>query len=99
MWWQYLLVFVGAMLVDIVPIPLPPAFTVMVILQLTFGLNIWIVIASGVAGSIVGRYILSLYIPKVSGRLFKPDKNEDVQYLGRKLKANRWKGQLLILSY
>src|SRR5438093_3084211 len=97
MWWQYLLVFGGALLVDVVPIPLPPAFTVMVLLQLTFDLNIWIAIAAGVAGSVAGRYILSLYIPRVSGKLFKPAKNEDVQYLGRKMKAKGWRGQLLIL--
>jgi len=31
MWWQYLLVFVGALLVDVSPFPLPPAFTAMVL--------------------------------------------------------------------
>ena len=99
MWWNYLLVFGGAFLVDVVPIPLPPAFTVMVLLQVIFDLNIWIVIAAGVAGSIVGRYLLSVYIPKVSGKLFKRAKNEDVQYLGRKMKAQGWKGQAVILVY
>jgi membrane protein DedA with SNARE-associated domain len=99
MWWHYLLVFAGSFLVDVVPVPLPPAFTVMVLLQITFGLNIWIVIALGVAGSIAGRYLLSLYIPKVSGKLFKPSKNEDVQYLGQKMNAKGWKGQAFILVY
>src|SRR5436190_21763459 len=99
MWWQYLLVFVGSMAVDIVPVPLPPAFTIMILLQLVFDLNIWIVLVVGVAGSIAGRYILSLYIPKVSGRLFKRAKNEDVQYLGKKLKEKGWKSHALILVY
>jgi membrane protein DedA with SNARE-associated domain len=99
MWWQYLLVFAGALAVDVVPFPLPPAFTVIVLLQLSFDLNLWVAIAVGVAGSVAGRYLLSMYIPKVSGRLFKRSKNEDVQYLGRKLKAGRWKGQLFILIY
>jgi membrane protein DedA with SNARE-associated domain len=99
MWWHYLLVFAGSFLVDVVPVPLPPAFTVMVLLQITFDLHIWIVIAVGVAGSIAGRYLLSLYIPKVSGKLFKPSKNEDVQYLGRKMNADGWKGQAFILVY
>jgi uncharacterized membrane protein YdjX (TVP38/TMEM64 family) len=99
MWWQYLLVFLGSMAVDIVPIPLPPAFTVMVLLQILFDLNIWIVLGVGVAGSIAGRYILALYIPKVSGKLFKRAKNEDVQYLGRKLKEKGWKSHALILIY
>jgi membrane protein YqaA with SNARE-associated domain len=99
MWWQYLLVFGGAFLVDVVPVPLPPAFTVMVLLQLIFDLDIWIVIVVGVLGSVAGRYLLSCYIPRVSGRLFKPAKNEDVQFLGRKMGAKGWKGRLFILGY
>ena len=99
MWWQYVLVFVCSMAVDIVPFPLPPAFTLMIVLQIVFKLNIWIVIACGVTGSIVGRYILTLYIPKVASKIFKPSKNEDVQYLGTKLKARGWQGQLTILLY
>jgi uncharacterized membrane protein YdjX (TVP38/TMEM64 family) len=97
--WHYILVFAGAFLVDVVPFPLPPAFTVMMILQICFQLNVGIVIAVGVAGSIAGRYLLSLYIPHVSGKLFKPAKNEDVQYLGKKLKQKGWKSHALILVY
>src|SRR5436190_5131152 len=99
MWWQYLLVFVGSMAVDIVPVPLPPAFTIMILLQIVFDLNVWIVIAVGVAGSIAGRYILSLYIPKVSGRLFKPAKNRDVQFLGRRMSQKGWKTHAWICLY
>jgi len=99
MWWQYLLVFLGAMAVDIVPFPLPPAFVVMIFLQIVYDLNIWAVIVIGVFGSIVGRYILTLYIPKIAGEIFKPAKNEDVQYLGKKLKEKGWKSQLGILVY
>ena len=99
MWWQYLLVFIGSMLVDIVPFPLPPAFTIMIFLQIQFNLEIWAVIVIGVAGSIMGRYILTFYVPKVSGNLFNPKKNEDVQFLGKTLKENKWKGQLTVLLY
>lgn len=99
MWWQYLLVFVCAMAVDIVPFPLPPAFTIMILLQLIFKLNIWAVIIIGVAGSIAGRYILTLYIPKISGKIFNPAKNEDVRYLGKKMKEKGWKSHLVILLY
>jgi uncharacterized membrane protein YdjX (TVP38/TMEM64 family) len=99
MWWQYLLVFVCSCAVDIVPFPLPPAFTLMVALQLVFHLNIWAVIFTGVAGSILGRYILTLYIPRIASRIFKPAKNEDVQYLGAKMKQKGWKSQAAILVY
>lgn len=99
MWWQYALVFIGALMVDVVPLPLPPAFTVMVFLQIVYDLNIWAVIGIGVAGSILGRYILTLYIPKLSGKMFKQTKNEDVQFLGEKLMQKGWKSQAAILVY
>ncbi|MEQ1624959.1 MAG: hypothetical protein ABL870_09720 [Sediminibacterium sp.] len=99
MWLKYLYVFLASAAVDIVPLPLPPAFVVMVFLQIRFDLEVWPVIIIGVAGSVLGRYILTLYIPKIAHHIFKPDKNEDVQYLGKKLKEKGWKSQLAILSY
>lgn len=99
MWWQYLLVFVGALLFDIVPFPFLPAFTIMVLLQITFHLNVWLVIIIGVIGSVLGRYILFLYIPLLTNKYIKESKNEDVQFLGTKMKENKWKGQLIVLAY
>jgi len=99
MGWMYLLVFLGAFLFDVVPIPFPPAFTIMVFLQIMFDLNIWWVIVIGVAGSILGRYILTLYIPFLAGKIFKKSKNEDVEFLGNKMKEKGWKSQMLILAY
>ena len=72
MWWKYVLVFFGAFLFDVVPFPFPPAFTIMVFLQIVFDLNIWMVIIVGVAGSIFGRYVLTLYIPIIASKIFKP---------------------------
>ncbi len=80
------------------PIPLPPAFTIMILLQILFDLDIWVTLCCGVIGSILGRYILASYIPKISGKIFKPAKNEDVEFLGDKMN-NGWKGQLGILFY
>ena len=97
--WQYFLVFLGAFLFDVVPFPFPPAFTIMVFLQIYYDLNIWLVVFIGVAGSLLGRYVLTLYIPYIAGNLFKPAKNEDVQYLGKVLKENFWKSQLVIIAY
>ena len=97
MWWQYVLVFICAMAVDIVPLPLPPAFTIMILLQLVFKLALWPVIFIGVGGSIVGRYVLTLYIPLISERIFNPAKNADVRYLGTQLKKKGWKSQVGII--
>lgn len=99
MWWQYAMVFLGSVAVDITPLPLPPAFTVMVFLQIRYNLQIEQVIFFGIAGSILGRLILTLYIPKVASRIFNQAKNEDVQFLGNKLKKEFWKGQFFILFY
>ena len=99
MWWQYLLVFIGSFLFDVVPIPFPPAFTIMVFLQIMFDLNIWWVIVIGVAGSILGRYILTLYIPFLAGRIFKRSKNEDVEFLGQTMKKKGWRSQSVIVAY
>jgi membrane protein YqaA with SNARE-associated domain len=99
MWWQYILVFIGAFLFDVVPFPFPPAFTVMVFLQVWFGLDPWPVIGIGVCGSVFGRYVLTLYIPYFADRIFKKSKNEDVEFLGQKMKEQGWKGELAILAY
>src|SRR3954468_15314364 len=97
--WQYLLVFIASFLTDLIAFPLPPAFVFMVFLQITFKLNIWWVITVGVIGSIIGRYLFTLYIPLISSRIFKPSKNEDVQFLGRIMKEKGWKSQAFILAY
>jgi membrane protein YqaA with SNARE-associated domain len=99
MWWQYVLVFLGAFVFDVVPFAFPPAFTIMVFLQIVYHLDIWWVIIIGVLGSIAGRYVLTLYIPLLANKIFIKAKNEDVQFLGEQMKSNGWKGQLAILAY
>lgn len=99
MWWHYILVFLGSLFFDIVPFPFPPAFTIMIFLQILFDLNIWWVLAVGVAGSVLGRYILLLYAPLIAEKYLKTSKSEDIQYLGEKMNTNKWKGQLFILAY
>ena len=99
MWWHYLLVFIGAILFDIVPFPFPPAFTIMMFFQITFGLDVWWVVVIGVAGSVLGRYILLLYAPLIGQKYLKSEKNTDIEFLGKKMKENLWKGQLIILAY
>ncbi len=96
---HYVLVFFASMLVDIVPVPLPPAFTVMIFFQIKYDLNIWLVLLFGVSGSVLGRFLLSMYVPYVTDKLFKKKKNEDVQFLGKRMKEKGVRGQLFILLY
>jgi membrane protein YqaA with SNARE-associated domain len=99
MWWQYLLVFLGALLFDIVPFPFAPAFTIMVFFQILFDLNVWAVIVIGVIGSVLGRSILLLYTPLIANKYLKASKNEDIKFLGDKMNENKWKGILVVLAY
>ena len=99
MWWHYLLVFLGAVLFDIVPFPFAPAFTIMVFLQILFDLNVWAVIVIGVLGSVLGRYILLLYAPLLANKYLKSSKNDDIKFLGDKMNENKWKGVLVVLAY
>ena len=99
MWWQYLLVFVGALLFDIAPFPFLPAFTIMLFLQVVFHLDVWSVILVGLVGSVLGRYILILYVPRIANKYLKLSKNRDIQFIGDKMNENKWKGQMVILAY
>src|SRR5439155_3690172 len=74
--WMYLLVFLAALVVDTIPVFAPPAWTVLLLLLLTFHLNPWLVVVIGVTGSTLGRYVLSLYIPKISAALVKSMKRK-----------------------
>jgi membrane protein DedA with SNARE-associated domain len=95
----YLFVFLASLLVDIVPLIGPPAWTVMVFFQIQFHLNIWLVLITGVTGSAIGRYLYSAYVPIFSRRFIKPNKNADLQFIGNKLASNGWKIQLFVLLY
>src|SRR6185503_19553714 len=82
-----------------IPVSGPPAWTVMVFFLVKFDLNPWGVLLAGVPGSAVGRYMMSLYVSKVSGKLLKPRKNEDLEFLGKKLGQKRWRSWLFVLIY
>jgi membrane protein YqaA with SNARE-associated domain len=97
--WYYLSVFAAAFLVDLLPFFGPPAWTVMVFFQMKFNLNIWFVLIAGVLGSALGRYTLFLYIPYLSDRYIKVDKNEDLHFIGTKLAEKGWKIQVFVLLY
>ncbi len=97
--WAYILVFIASFLVDAIPFVGPPAWIVMVALQMYFKLDVWWVIVIGVIGSALGRYFYSAYVPLVSNRFIKPEKNEDVLFIGSKLRNNGWKVQTFVLLY
>jgi membrane protein DedA with SNARE-associated domain len=97
--WGYLLVFVLSFLVDLIPLVGPPAWTVMVLCLIMFKLEVWLVLIIGVIASTLGRYCMSLYIPKISDRLIKKEKNDDLVFIGKKLEEHGWKSRLFIFLY
>src|SRR5437016_5683757 len=97
--WLYLVVFFSALAVDLVPVIGPPAWTVMVFLLMKFDLNPWCVLAAGVPGSALGRFLLSLYIPKISNKFIKRRKNKDLEFVGKKLGQKTWRSWLFVFIY
>src|SRR4030095_1045795 len=97
--WLYLLVFLAALIVDTIPVFAPPAWIVLVLLLLTFHLNPWLVVIIGVAGSTVGRYILSLYIAKISAALVSRHEDENLRYVGSKLAQTPLAASTFIFLY
>jgi membrane protein YqaA with SNARE-associated domain len=97
--WPYLLMFVAAMATDLIPVIGPPVWTVMVFMVVKFDLNPWLVLAAGVPGSVLGRYVLSLYIRQLFGKVMKPAKSEELEFVGRKLNGGLGRTWLFVLVY
>lgn len=96
---HYFLVFLASLLVDIVPFIGPPAWTVMVFFQVRYGLDIWLVLVAGVIGSAIGRYILSLYMPRLFGGVISDEKKQDIAFIGDKLSNSSWRVRLFVFLY
>ena len=96
---MYLAVFFSALTVDLVPVIAPPAWTLMVFFLVKFQLNPWVVLMVGVSGSALGRYIFSLYVPKIAARLIKRHKREELEFMGKKLGQKLWPSWLFVFIY
>jgi membrane protein DedA with SNARE-associated domain len=99
MWWTYPAVFLGAFLFDVIAIPGPPAWMIMMFLYMKYDLNIWMVLVIGVTGSVLGRYIMSLYFGRLSKKVITDDKSEDITFLGDKLSQNRPRAWFFVFIY
>lgn len=97
--WMYIVVFLAAVAVDTIPIFAPPAWIVLVFLVIKFRLNPWVVITLGVLGSTIGRYILTLYIPKVSSALVSRREDVNLRYLGERLGRAAWSARVFVFLY
>ena len=97
--WMYLAVFLSALAVDLIPVIAPPAWTLMVFFLVKFHLNPWVLLVAGVSGSTLGRYIFSLYVPKIADMLIKRHKREELEFMGKKLSQKLWQSWLFVFIY
>jgi membrane protein YqaA with SNARE-associated domain len=91
--------FFAALATDLIPVIGPPVWTVMVFMLVKFDLNPWWVLVAGVPGSVLGRYGLSLYVPKLFGKIIKQAKNDEMKFAGRKLNGSLGRSWLFVLLY
>jgi membrane protein YqaA with SNARE-associated domain len=97
--WPYLLVFFAALAVDTIPIFAPPAWILLVVLLVKFGLNPWLTVAIGVVGSTIGRYILTRYIPEISSRLVNTREDANLRYIGGQIGQAKWSSAIFVFLY
>ena len=95
----YLAAFVTALLVDTIPVFAPPAWTILALIIVKWKPNPWGIIAAGAIGSVIGRYILMLYMPNVSARIFRRWENANLSFLGKKLGGRFWHANTLVMLY
>ena len=95
----YLAAFVSALLVDTVPVFAPPAWTILAFIIVKWRPNPWGIIAAGAIGSVIGRYILTLYMPHVSGKIFRRWENANLSFLGKKLGGRFWRANTFVMLY
>ena len=97
--WPYVAMFLAALATDLIPVVGPPVWTVMVFMLVKFDLNPWLVLAVGVPGSVLGRYGLSLYVPRFFGKVIKQTKSDEMKFVGRKLNGSLWRSWAFVLLY
>ena len=95
----YLGAFAAALLVDTIPVFAPPAWIILAFMIINWKLNPWGIIATGALGSVIGRYILTLYMPHVSAKIFRRRENANMAFLGKKLGGRFWYANIFVMLY
>jgi uncharacterized membrane protein YdjX (TVP38/TMEM64 family) len=95
----YLCAFLIGVGFDLVPIIGPPVWTGLVLLLVKTDANPWLVLACGVPGSVLGRYLLSLYTPWLSKKIIKKRKSDEFEFVGRRLKQKLWSSWTFVFLY
>ena len=99
MMWLYAVVFLSALTVDVIPLIAPSAWMVALFLLVKFHLRPWIVLPFCASGSTLGRYLMSLYIPRFAALFIKRHKTDELKFLGKKLSESLWQSWLFVFIY
>ena len=99
MMWLYGVIFFSALTVDVIPLIAPSAWIVALFLLVKFHLYPWIVVPLCASGSTLGRYLMSLYIPRFAGLFIKRQKTDELKFLGNKLSQSLWQSWLFVFIY
>jgi membrane protein YqaA with SNARE-associated domain len=97
--WLYGVVFLSALTVDVIPLIAPSAWMVALFLLVKFHLHPWMVLPLCTSGSSLGRYLMSLYIPRFAGLFIKRHKTDELKFLGKKLSQSLWQSWLFVFIY
>jgi membrane protein YqaA with SNARE-associated domain len=95
----YLVVFFSALILDFIPVFAPPAWTIMVWLLVKYHLNPWIIVLTGASGSTIGKYLMTLCVPRFSKIFIKRTKHEELQYVGKRLTRKLWHSWLFVFLF
>ena len=95
----YFAAFVAALIVDTIPVFAPPAWTILAFIIVNYKPNPWGIIAAGAIGSVIGRYILTLYMPHISARIFHRWESDNLSFLGKKLGGRFWRANTFVMLY
>jgi membrane protein YqaA with SNARE-associated domain len=99
MTWLYGVVFLSALAVDVIPLIAPSAWMVAIFLLVKFHLHPWIVLPFCASGSTLGRYLMSLYIPRFASLFIKRHKTDELAFLGKKLSESLWQSWIIVFIY
>src|SRR4051794_10213662 len=97
--WPYVGVFLASLLVDSIPVFAPPAWTLIVLFVVKYELNGWLAVGLGATASTIGRYCLSVFMPKISGGIFDHRENDNIASLGKKLSGRFWPAFAFVFAY
>lgn len=95
----YLVAFGAALLVDTIPVFAPPAWTILAFIIVKWKPDPWGIIAAGATGSVIGRYILTLYMPHVSAKILRPWENKNISFLGKNIGGRFWHANIFVMLY